>query len=279
VALSAALTLLLIQVGAVRARAQTAPALLPGPGAPAATLAPRRVGYLVPGTAPDVLRVVPPPPIEGDTRDAADLAIFRSTRRFEGSARWAIAQRDNTLGTPALLGTFSCAIEASITPVDAPVLTRLLTQASVDASAASAHAKDVFGRKRPYQRETGAVCLATADIERLTRSSSDYPSGHATVSWMAGRVLAEVLPERSAEILERARTFGESRVVCGVHHVTAVEAGRLTAEAVLAALHGVPAFRSDVEAAREEVARLRATSKPRPDACVADAAALAERLY
>jgi acid phosphatase (class A) len=63
-----------------------------------------------------------------------------------------------------------------------------------------------------------------------------------------------------------------------VHHVTAVEAGFMTAESVLSALHGVPAFRSDLEAAREEVARLRST-KPSAQACAADAAALAERPY
>ena len=51
-----------------------------------------------------------------------------------------------------------------------------------------------------------------------------------------------------------------------------------TAESVLSALHAVPAFRSDLEAAREEVSRLRST-KPNAQACAADAAALAERPY
>jgi acid phosphatase (class A) len=228
---------------------------------------------------PDVMRIMPPPPVEGDVRDAADLAIFRSTRRFEGSPRWAIAQRDNVLGTPALLKTFSCAMDASIVPETAPVLTRLITQANADATTASRRAKDVFGRKRPYQRAEGAVCLSPPEIERLTLSSSDYPSGHATTSWMTGRVLAEVIPDRSTEILERARVFGESRVVCGVHHVTAIEAGRVTAEAVLAALHAVPAFNADIEAARAEIAQLRASAKPPAAACTADAAVLAERPY
>jgi len=41
--------------------------------------------------------VLPPPPAEGDVRDAADLAVFRNTRRFEGTPRWRMAQRDNVL--------------------------------------------------------------------------------------------------------------------------------------------------------------------------------------
>jgi len=260
------------------ALATSAAAQTPAP--PTTAAAPRpRVGYLTPGTAPDILRVLAPPPADGDVRDAADLAVFRSTRRFEGSARWTMAQRDNLLGTPTLLQTFSCALDAVISPADAPALVRLLSQAGVDASASSVSAKNTWKRKRPYQRETGPVCLAQSEIERLANTSPDYPSGHSTAGWMTGRLLAEVEPDRATDILERARTFGESRVVCGVHHVTAIEAGRLTAESVLAALHGVQAFRTDLEAAREEVARLRLQVKPNAQACAADAAVLAERPY
>jgi acid phosphatase (class A) len=265
---------LALLTGAGEAAAQ---AVAPAPAQAPATARPR-IGYLPAGSSPDILRVLPPPPAEGDVRDTADLAVFRSTRRFEGSARWAIAQRDNILGTPALLQTFSCALDTVIAPGDAPALMRLLSQAGVDAGVSSASAKNAWKRKRPYQRETGAVCLGQPELERLANASTDYPSGHSTAGWMAGRLLAEVAPDRATEILERARMFGESRVVCGVHHVTAIEAGRLTAESVLAALHGVAAFRSDLEAAREEMSRLRA-AKPDAKVCAADAAALSERPY
>ena len=239
----------------------------------------RRVGYLTPGTAPDILRVLSPPPNDGDSRDAADLAVFRNTRRLQGTPRWIIAQRDNAVGTPALLGAFSCSLETTITPAEAPALMKLLGQAAVDAGAASTSGKNTWRRKRPFEREKGPVCLAPDEVERLARVSPDYPSGHATAAWMAGRLLAELAPDKATAILERARMFGESRVVCGLHHVTAVEAGRTTAEGVLAALHGVAAFRSDLDAAREEVTRLRAQAKPAPETCSADAAALAERPF
>src|ERR1043165_3623688 len=98
----------------------SAPAASPASGSGAVRAGP--VGYLQPGTMPDVMRVLPPPPLESDVRDAADLAVFRSTRRFEGSARWAIAQRDNTLGTVAMLKAFSCAMDASIVSEAAPAL-------------------------------------------------------------------------------------------------------------------------------------------------------------
>ena len=275
------LTLLSLMVAAETAGQTPASAPAPPPAtvAPGGATPPRRVGYLPPGAAPDVLRFLAPPPVEGDSRDTADLGVFRSTRRLEGTPRWTMAQRDNAIGTPAMLQAFSCALDAAIAPADAPTLVRLLSQSNFDAGGASTIGKNRWRRKRPYEREAGSVCLGSDDTERLSRSSPDYPSGHATAGWMTGRLLAEVAPDRAAEVLERARKYGESRVVCGVHHVTAVEAGRLTAEGVLAALHGVPAFRSDLDAAREEVARLRAQAKPNAQACAADAAALAERPY
>jgi acid phosphatase (class A) len=246
---------------------------------PAATVPRARVGYLSPGTAPDILRVIAPPPVEGDVRDSADLALFRNTRRLEGTPRWALALRDNQLGAATLLQTFSCALDAAIAPDEAPALMRLLSQAGVDAGLASASAKNAWRRKRPYERVTGPVCLAPADSERLAKASSDYPSGHATAGWMFGRLLAEVAPDRATDILERARKFGESRVVCGVHHLSAVEAGYMTAESVLTALRAMPAFNADLQLAREEVARLRSKSKPDAAVCTADAAVLAERPY
>ena len=75
----------------------------------------------------------------------------------------------------------------------------------------------------------------------------------------------------------RARAYGESRVVCGVHTPSAVEAGRLTAAAVVAALHASDEFRADMDAARAEVAAARTAGRTaEPAACAAEAALLAK---
>src|SRR5687767_5386779 len=109
---------------ATDAAAQAPVPAAPAPPATGAAPAgpPRRVGYLPPGTAPDVLRFLAPPPVEGDSRDSADLAVFRGTRRLEGTPRWAVAQRDNAIGTAAMLQAFSCALDTVISPADAPTL-------------------------------------------------------------------------------------------------------------------------------------------------------------
>jgi membrane-associated phospholipid phosphatase len=50
----------------------------------------------------------------------------------------------------------------------------------------------------------------------------------------AGLILAELVPEAASDVLARARAFGQSRIVCGVHNASAVEAGWMTATAVFA---------------------------------------------
>jgi acid phosphatase (class A) len=67
-------------------------------------------------------------------------------------------------------------------------------------------------------------------------------------------VLAELRPDHADAILERGREYGHSRVMCGAHSVSAVEAGRQAAAAIVAVLHGSPRFRADLEAARRELA-------------------------
>jgi acid phosphatase (class A) len=64
--------------------------------------------------------------------------------------------------------------------------------------------------------------------------------------------------------------------VCGVHNASAVEAGRTTADAVMALVSTTAQFRADVDAARAELAELR-KSAPKPDAtkCAEEAALVA----
>ena len=110
--------------------------------------------------------------------------------------------------------------------------------------------------------EQGPICVA---VSPGFAASGSYPSGHAASAWLYALLLAEVDSEHAAAIVARGRVFGESRVVCGVHYASDVEAGRITATALVAALHGNADFDADMAAARAEIADARPTA-PRPDA-------------
>jgi acid phosphatase (class A) len=225
-----------------------------------------KTGYLSPETAPDTLRILPEAPTAGTSRYEADRTVYLQTRSLKDSPRWALAQAD--IDQAALLHDMACAVGVELTPANAPRLVSLIKTIASDVSRAVARPKDFYGRKRPFLIDEGPICDArTPQLE----ASPDYPSGHSTWGWTVGLILAELAPDRATDILVRARAYGESRIVCGVHNLSAIEAGRTNASALVAALHGSPAFRADLDVARLEVAQARkAGPAPDPAACAAE---------
>ena len=165
---------------------------------------------------------------------------------------------------------FACALGAKLTPAAAPVLARLLDRAGT--AGVVDPVKRYYQVRRPYIGTRAPICQPrTAALA----ANGDYPSGHAAGGWMEALILAELAPDRATEILARGRAFGESRMICGAHSKSAVEAGWLAGAAATAALHADATFRADLEAARSELARARQDAPaPDPATCRAEAAAL-----
>jgi acid phosphatase (class A) len=223
------------------------------------------VGYLTADTTPQTLRILPAPPPPGSGREADDEAIFAKTRTLKGDPRWSLATLDADL-TPRA-GMFACAIGVRLDATNAPTLDRMLHRMGYDARAVVDPPKDSFNRPRPYVGASGDPPICVPKTDSLAKSAA-YPSGHATVSWAWGLILAELAPDRSTEILMRAREIGESRIVCGVHYLSDVEEGRTNGSILVAALHSSPEFRADMERARAEVAAARQTPHVGPGDCL-----------
>ena len=240
-------------------------------GAPGIAQSPSGSGYLA-GREPDTVSILPQAPGVGSARDTADRDIFRSTRALKTNApeRWALARRDADVTIPDLLADFSCALDIQLDAASAPALTALLRKLLPDMVATYSAPKDLYRRPRPYLRDEGDLCIGRSDALDKT---FDYPSGHATFAWTVGLILTELAPERAGALLARARAFGESRAVCGVHSASAVAEARTAGAALVAALHGDAVFRADVERARSELAALRTHAlKPKADVCAAETA-------
>jgi acid phosphatase (class A) len=226
-----------------------------------AAKAPAFKGYLA--DPPQTMRLLSAPPAAGSVRQADDEAIFKATRSLQGQSRWTQATTDADLGPGPSL--FACAIGQGLTRAQAPTLFALFWRVAIDARAVVDPPKDHYARPRPYLAADSAICVPKD--ESLAKSPS-YPSGHSTLSWAWGLILAELAPDRATDILMRARSIGESRVVCGVHYASDVDAGRTNGAALVAALHGDPAFRADLEKARAELAAARQTPHVGPEACL-----------
>lgn len=243
--------------------------------ASAVALAQARSGYLPAGTI-DIMRVLPPAPLKGEARYETDRAIFKATRRWVGTPRWDLATADvNT--KPEYMGkAYSCAVGVNLTPGTAPKTFALIAKAGVDTNTQSGAAKDFYKRQRPYLIDQGKTCQAAEELAK----SFDYPSGHTTWGWTWGSLLTELAPDRATQIMARARAYGESRIVCGVHNESAVEGGRITSASVLAAVHAQTAFQTDLAAAKAELAALRADpAAAKPQGCDVEAGLVAQSIW
>lgn len=218
----------------------------------------------------DLIDIVPPAPIKEEARGVADREIFKLTRKLKGTPRWDLAVNDVAGDTASMMRDFSCAAQVNLTPQNAPRTAALLEKASRDTARETNELKNFYRRQRPFLIDQGETCEAQAGF---AANSFDYPSGHSTRGWTWAMVLGEALHERAAPIMARGRAYGESRIVCGVHNASAIEAGRLSASATLDVVRTERAYQTAVEAVRAELVALRKSGQaPSPQSCAAEEA-------
>jgi len=231
-------------------------------------------GYLPRNTLPNSLALLPPPPAAGSAALMCDEEASQKALALRGTPRWTLAKEDANLMFPQAAGTFSCALDAPITEQDTPHLYMLLRRTLIDAGHSTDAAKDHYNRTRPFVVNKESSC--TPDDEKFLKTNGSYPSGHAASGWAWALILTEISPDQTDAILARGRAFGESRVICNVHWESDVIEGRFMGAGTVARLHADPAFRADLEAAKTELAAVRAKGpKPQRD-CAAEAAAMAK---
>ncbi len=177
---------------------------------------------------------------------AAEMAVLRGNWSDE---RIAQARADDQFDA---FSAFAPVMGAGFTAGGYPRTDDVFDRLLAPLGAAILLAKNRYARQRPFVTDaTLPTCIERTDL----RASGSYPSGHAAFGWAWALLLAELVPSRADALLQRGRDYGESRVVCGVHFPSDVEAGRTIAAAAIARLHAEPAFRRELEAARLELAR------------------------
>lgn len=199
-----------------------------------------------------------PPPIDAPAligsapaTDSVRAAADRLSMRGQVSAeRLARANADNPW-TPwvAMQPVFG----DSFTEQRLPRTARVFTDVLRGLSPAIGAAKNANNRPRPLI--TDPSVLRCDALDPAVARQSSYPSGHGAGGWAWALVLAELVPSRADAILQRGRDFGDSRVICGYHYPSDIEAGRTIASGVIARMHADAAFRRDLDAARSELAR------------------------
>lgn len=201
-----------------------------------------------PAVQVDALLFVPPAPEADGAYELAERAIVRGpwpeTRRQQ-------AREDNAIDPFA---AFDAVLGEDFTAANYPATLAVLTRTGRAAGYAGDPVKALHQRPRPFVTDSNITpCIPD---EPALRASFSYPSGHAALGFAWSLVLAELVPTRADALIARGYDFSWSRVVCGVHYPSDVEAGRTVASAAVARLHADPEFQRELDAARAEMARL-----------------------
>ena len=191
-------------------------------------------------------RVLALPPARESAAEAAELAEVKSTIAAASAERRAQATWDADHEDPT---AFNAVLGRDLTKL--PATWDLLVTVQDEAYALTGRAKEAFARMRPYSIDASVQTCTKEDPGKPAKS---YPSGHAAVGYSVGWTLARLLPDYAPYILDRARDYAESRVICGVHFRSDLEASHVLATLVAERMLADPRLADKIAKARAELA-------------------------
>jgi len=193
----------------------------------------------------DPTQLLPPPPLDDALAAVEGRAELARLATHRSPDRLAQARHDDEIEDVTV---FAGVIGPGFDLKRLPATARLFEDLRREDSLAAKRAKAYFKRERPYIYDrTLNVCDDGSDVR------NSYPSGHATMGYAAAAVLANLFPTKAQPLLVRAADYAESRLYCGVHYRSDVQASQVLANVLVVRLMSVPAFQTEVEAARREL--------------------------
>lgn len=198
--------------------------------------------YYVDSWQVDLSRI-PAPPAAGSAQDKEDMSAVHKWQNERTDAQCAAAGAQKNGSYEEFFGAVSPF--GTVTPADAA---KFFDHVKIDAGAVALTLKQKYKRPRPFERDsTLNPCIGR-------ESGYSYPSGHATVSRVFGRILSDFVPRDSATFMAYADQGALNRVIGGVHHPTDVEQGKQVGDLIYQALLKNPTFNSDMASLRKYLA-------------------------
>src|SRR4051794_2814995 len=202
--------------------------------------APAAEANYIPADRLDLTELLSPPPAPSSERQRRDLAVVLTVQNSRTAVQIERALADATAGTFG----FRDVLGPNFTVERLPSVAALFENVRRDANIALTAGKGAWYRKRPFD--------ASSNVKPVGQrpESSSYPSGSSTTAYLTAILLANMVPEKRADLFARGRRFGASRIILGVHFPSDVEAGRLAATAIATVLKQDESFQRDFTAAR-----------------------------
>jgi acid phosphatase (class A) len=193
--------------------------------------------------------ILPPPPADDSAVTKSELAELHHLEDSRTPARLAQAEADGRNETITLFATF---VGPGFDISKLPATARLFDDIAHEEVAVTEVAKNYFHRTRPYVVDPSLHdCDHTLNL--LKGGHTSYPSGHTTVGYAMGVVLASLMPGKAQAILARSADFAESRLVCSVHFRSDTVAGQVLGTVMAEELLQNTAFKAEYDAAKTEL--------------------------
>lgn len=200
-------------------------------------------------------QILPTPAKDGsdsqqhEMQEVKRLIQTRSKERFD-QAQWDARHEDPT--------PFVTAIDPKLDLAKLPLTAKLLADVLNDQTVATSNAKEYFKRKFPVAAAMpgasyGQWTCDDGDRKPEARPLRSYPSGHSTMAYTFGIVLASLVPAKSQAILAQAADYAYSREICGDHYHSDVEAGHVLGTALGEIILRNEGFKPEFQAARKEL--------------------------
>jgi acid phosphatase (class A) len=204
-------------------------------------------GFIKPSALFDPQNYLPPPPADGSPRALAEVAELKHYQADATPAMRAAAASDDAHEDGTIFGV---ALGSAWDLTKLPATDKLVREIIASEGAFSNIAKKEFHRNRPWLVD---AAIQTCVPHKPSEDHASYPSGHATIGYGMGIVLANLMPGHAQAILGRSAGFAENRMVCGFHFRSDIVAGQQLGTILAIRLMQNPQFQSDMAAARTEL--------------------------
>jgi acid phosphatase (class A) len=200
-------------------------------------------------------QLLPPPPKDDSPEQQREMAEVKRLIHSRSKERYAQAAWDASHEDPT---PFAAAIGPGFDLAKLPATAKLLADVLNDQTVATSAAKEFFKRKFPVAAEMPGDSYKewTCDVDDrkpASRPFRSYPSGHSTMAYTFGVVLAALIPEQAQSILSRSANYAYSREICGDHYHSDVEAGHVLGTTLGTLLLHNEVLKPEIDAARAEL--------------------------
>ena len=189
---------------------------------------------------------IPPPPIPSSFEYKLEIEFMKNRIAKLSDAQKDLAIKDAVNESAGFFSDTLAGFEIAKLPKTKSLFDKVKYNAGYEAKAF----KNYFKTMRPYQADSDIQACVAPKPSNLDRS---YPSGHTTMGYAMGVVLANLIPEKAKEIMERSRLYGENRINCGAHFPSDVSGGQVLGTLVAKELLKNNEFQLLMKASKEEL--------------------------